>query len=99
MGASISAPANAGDWAYQSTPVDITSNGNYTLDYGPVDDSFDFPKNPGAVVFDFPSDMKFLISPFGRGEIATINGHRYFRQQVQVSKFKAAYSQLTGWIY
>lgn len=68
VGPSSSIPPNAGDWAYQSRPVDITGNGNYTLDYGPVDNGFDFPENPSTVVFDFPSDMKLVITPFGRRE-------------------------------
>jgi hypothetical protein len=96
-------PADAADFAYQSLPIDITQNGTYTLYFGPVDASFDWPNSPTGVSFSFPSDSHFIILPGagGTGEVGmvTVNGQRYLKVVTSISDFTAPYYQFTGWIY
>ena len=42
-------------------PVDVTANGTYSLDFGPVAAGFNYPINPKAMVYDWPSDGGFSI--------------------------------------
>jgi hypothetical protein len=97
--AHLPAPANTGSYAYQSQPVDITKAGNYILNFGPVDAKFDYPNSPQAVVFDFPPDTKFSVTPAGNISMVTLNGKRYLQAEVAVTNFSAPYCSLTGWIY
>jgi hypothetical protein len=92
-------PANTGSYAYQSQPVDITRAGSYILNFGPVDAKFDYPVSPQAVVFDFPPDTKFSVTPAGKTGMVTLNGKRYLQAEVAVTNFSAPYCSLTGWIY
>ncbi len=103
------AHSSDGDFAYQSAPVNITHDGTYTLDYGPVDDHFVLPvphsTAPGkpitgfGIAFDFPSDASFQTSVDGGGSVVTLNGHRYFQERVAVSNLTTPYPDFTGWIY
>jgi hypothetical protein len=92
-------PANTGSYAYQSQPVDITRAGSYILNFGPVDAKFDYPVSPQAIVFDFPPDTKFSVTPAGKTGMVTLNGKRYLQAEVAVTNFSAPYCSLTGWIY
>jgi hypothetical protein len=92
-------PGNAGDWAYQSNAIDITGDGDYVLDFGPVDNDFDYPNSPTSVAFNFPSDTEFTILPSGSVGVVTVDGKRYFRVHMRVTNFKESYSQMTAWAY
>jgi hypothetical protein len=93
------APGNAGNWVYQSLPVNISGNGTYELLFGPLDQSFDFPKDPTAVAFDFPWDIHFTILPSGGVTTVSIDGKRYFKVEASVTRYKQPYQGLTAWIY
>jgi hypothetical protein len=99
ISASQPQPLNAALFACESTPVDITQAGTYTLDYGPLQSSFDYPTNPSGVAFEFPSDIQFTIIPNGPASIQTISGSRMFVETFSVTNFSAPYAALTGWIY
>jgi hypothetical protein len=98
-----------GDFAYQSIPVNLTHDGTYTLDYGPIDNHFVLPAPhstpPGkpvtafSIAFDFPSDASFHATPDGGGSTVTLNGRRYYQTQISVSNVTAPYDDFTGWIY
>lgn len=92
-----------GVFAYQSLPIDITRNGIYHLDFGPVSSSFNpkpRPLDPFALAFDFPSNRRFMIVPGGLpSSTVMINGKRYFPIEVTVSALIAPYPQFTCWIY
>jgi hypothetical protein len=91
--------ANAAPFAYQSLPVDISIDGRYLLQFGPLDSEFDYPKSPTAVVYDFPADIKFVVVPTGKTRTATSSGKRYFEAEVSVTDLKHPYHGMTAWIY
>jgi hypothetical protein len=98
-------PEGESDFAYESLPVNITTDGTYTLDYGPVSSTFNpVPTDPGpdggfAVSYEMPPDIHFLIAADRGGSLVTLNDETYFQIQVQVSQLSAPYPQFTGWIY
>ena len=51
------------NWAYESMPIDITGNGTYLFDFGPVPASFDYPSNPKGIAFEWPPDGHFSEVP------------------------------------
>jgi hypothetical protein len=91
--------ANASPFAYESLPVDISANGRYTLEFGPLGKIFDFPSNPKAVVFDFPSDIHFVVLPNGKASTVAVDGKRYFKVGISVTKLTRSYQEMTAWIY
>lgn len=99
----FSGSTNAGDnyFAYQSLPVDITGDGTYLLDFGPLDSGFNYPQSPSGYNTEWPPDSfkMFQISPIGTPTIITINGQPYLQTQVKVSNFSATYPQFTAWIF
>jgi eukaryotic-like serine/threonine-protein kinase len=98
-------PEGESDFAYESSPVDITADGTYTLDFGPVSSSFNpDPTEPGpdggfALSYEMPPDVHFIIAADGGGSLVTLNGETYFQIQAQVSQLTSPYPQFTGWIY
>jgi hypothetical protein len=84
-------------FAYQSRPVDITHDGIYTLDYGPVDKYFAVHRFP--IAFEFPSDAHFQVTFTSDGSIVILNGQPYFQQREAVANLPAPYKDFTGWIY
>jgi hypothetical protein len=90
-----------GDFAYQSLPVNITGNGVYYLDYGPVSSSFNptpRPLSPFTLSYDFPQNARFMIDVHG-GTLMSLKGGRYYQAQARVTQFAAPYPHFTGWIY
>lgn len=102
-GPSDSTPGNLGDFAYQSAPVDITGNGVYKFVFGPLEDSFNFPKDPSGLSFNLPTDMGFIVGPAGGDtpgiEVVTRDGARYLEVYLEVRDFKSEYRGLTAWAY
>lgn len=92
-------PGNTGAWVYESLPINISRNGAYEMLFGPLDKSFDFPKHPTAVAFEFPWDIHFTIIPAGKSSIVSVNGKRYFKIGVSVTKYTRPYQGLMAWIY
>jgi phosphosulfolactate phosphohydrolase-like enzyme len=93
-------PGKEADFAYESSPVDITRNGTYTLEYGPTAAGFNFPESPTAVVTYLPAGMHFHLGPAGYAyQMVTINGTRYLQASVAVSGLTAPYRHFTAWIY
>ena len=91
-----------GDFAYQSVPVNITGNGVYYLDYGPVSSSFNptpRPLSPFTLSYDFPQNARFMIDMHGGGTLMSLKGGRYYQAQARVTQFAAPYPHFTGWIY
>jgi hypothetical protein len=99
MPGSKKAPGNSGDWVYPSLPINVTGNGTYEVSFGPLDASWDFPKHPTAVVFEWPWDTHFSVVPAGMASIANVNGKRYFRIGISVTKYTRSYQGFTGYIY
>ena len=94
--------ANAGDnyFAYQSLPVDITGNGTYQLDFGPLDSGFNFPQSPSGYNTEWPPDCytMFRVANTGIPSIVTIDGQQYLQTPIVISNFSAPYLQFTAWI-
>ena len=89
-----------GNWAYESIPIDITGNGTYLFDFGPVPASFDYPSNPRGIAFDWPSDSHFSVVPANTAtRTVTLRGKRYFQVGFTVSGFSSPYSGYRAWIY
>ncbi len=89
-----------GNWAYESVPIDITGNGTYLFDFGPVPASFDYPSNPRGIAFDWPSDSHFSMLPAGTPtRTVTLRGKRYFQVGFTVSGFSSPYRGYRAWIY
>ena len=93
-------PSNAADFAYQSEPVDITTPGKYELNFGPVDDWFDFPKSPDGVSWNLPPDyIEHFEATWLGGRTVTVEGHRMFQSTLVVTNVKSRYLGLTAWVY
>ncbi len=95
----MSVPENAMPFAYQSEAVDITADGTYTLHFGPVSSSFNYPDKPTGFTFYFPSDTTFHIIPTSAPKNVERASGRYVRTDVRVSDLTAPYKQLSAWIY
>ena len=81
------------NWAYESIPLDITGDGTYLFDFGPVPGSFDYPSHPTGMAFDWPPDSHFSVVPGGTpARIATLRGKRYFQIGFTISSFSSPYS-------
>lgn len=82
-----SPPANAGDWAYASDPVDVEGPGTYAFRFGSIDKDFDFPRTPVGVTFDFGGFLGRVTPTSGRGPIITsgADGSRYFEAWFDVA--------------
>ena len=82
-----------GNWTYESMPLDITGNGTYLFDFGPVAASFNYPSGPRAIAFDWPSDSHFSMLPGNRpARTVTQRGKRYFQISFTVAGFSSPYS-------
>jgi len=92
-------PSNDNDFAYQSEPVDINTNGDYTLTFGPVDDSYDPPTYPRAIGWENPPDVHFHVAFASSPSIVTINGKRFLQHTIRVSNLTSPYPQFTEWAY
>ena len=91
--------ANSASYAYQSLPVDVSADGQYELEFGPLDPAFNYPENPTGVVFDFPSDIHFTIMPTGKASTVIVGEKRYFKVEVSVTNLTRPYTGMTAWIY
>jgi hypothetical protein len=81
---SVNTTYRNGNWAYESRPVDVTKDGSYTLDFGPVPTSFDYPAHPKGISYDWPPDATF--SAFADGcRTVTQSGKKYFQVGITVS--------------
>jgi hypothetical protein len=87
------------NWAYESEPVDITGNGTYFLDFGPVPPSFNYPSNPTGISFDWPSDSHFSEVPTTRPRTVTLGGKRYLQIGFSVFQLSSPYRGYRAWIY
>ncbi len=88
-----------GNWAYESVPIDITGNGTYLCDFGPVPASFDYPSNPEDIAFDWPP-AHFSMGPVGTPtRTVTLRGTRYFQVGFTVFRFLSPYGGYRAWIY
>ncbi|WP_128422968.1 hypothetical protein [Frankia sp. EI5c] len=75
---------NAGDYAYASLPIDITGPGKYTIKVGPLDEGFDYPRNPTG--FAFSTDgFAGQARPTGKPEMITdSDGKEYLQLEITV---------------
>ena len=88
------------NWAYESIPVDITGNGTYLFDFGPVPASFDYPSNPKGIAFDWPPDGHFsVVGANTAPRTVALRGKRYFQVGVTVFQFSSPYTGYRAWIY
>ena len=87
-----------GDWAYRSLSTNITGDGTYVLDFGPVDPSFDYPLHPTGISYDWPPDTDFSVT-LNSVTDATIAGKKYFQADITVSHFFSSYPGFNAWIY
>jgi hypothetical protein len=95
-------PENAGDWAYASLPVDISSDGVFNFYFGPLASSFDWPNNPSGIAFDYdPPGFDGTIQPDSDGHITSVamSGARYLVVPFSVHGLKTPCSSLTLWAY
>jgi hypothetical protein len=92
---------NAGDWAYQSLPQDVTLPAPYKFDFGPLAADFNWPNSPGGVSIDSPPEFSATITPAPglASSIVTINGQRYFEMYFQIKNISVSCTGLTLWIY
>lgn len=90
---------NNGDWAYESVPIDITGNGEYIVDFGPVPASFDYPLHPTGITFDWPSDGQFSVVVNSGVDRVISHGDIYVQMRFAVSRFSAPYTGYRAWIY
>lgn len=92
-------PCNAGDFAYQSLPIDISGPGLYRFQFGPLGTGFDFPTSPRGVSWIFPGDATFVILPAGTDPtVMTIGGQRFLEMTFSVTEFRGSYPRFSGWI-
>ena len=98
-GAQLILDKNNGNWAYESVPTDITRNGTYLLDFGPVPASFDYPSNPRGIVFDWPSDTRFSVVGATAPHYVALRGKRYVQMGFSVFHFSSPSSGYRAWIY
>ena len=87
-----------GKWAYESSPVNVTGNGPYTLNFGPLATTFNYPTVPRAIAYDWPPDSRFSAVADSINTV-TIDGKRYLQVDVTISNFSVAYRAYTAWIY
>jgi ABC-type phosphate transport system substrate-binding protein len=87
-----------GNWAYESVPIEVTKNGDYLVDFGPVPVSFDYPAHPKGIAFDWPPDAAFSIYANGSRTV-TLGGRRFFQVGITVSGLSRPYESFRAWIY
>lgn len=92
-------PDNAGDFAYQSSPIDITGPGDYPLTFGPVANLFDPPRSPAGLALNVPSDASFKYEMVNAPTVKVGSGGRFVTWTLRVISKDAAYPQFTMWIY
>ncbi len=90
---------NTGNFAYQSLPIDVTQNGTYTVEFGPLDPQF-VQSPPTGYAIEYPGDIQFHAVPAMQpGEVVTLNGENYWQIQIEVTNFVAPYSYFAMWLY
>jgi hypothetical protein len=92
--------ANAGNWAYQSEPVNIIVDGEYTLQFQ-VPSTFNIqptPDEPIAITFDYPGDQQFQIHQSGPFSLVGPSGQSILNVPVTVTHLVAAYPGYSVWI-
>lgn len=95
---------NAGDFAYQSLPVDVDAPGTYSLLVGPLDDWW--ADQPTTFVVNLPTDATFWASSWtNTGVVEGPDGLRYLSmdltleaQPIPDSPYER-YPGMTVWIY
>ena len=99
-GAQLILDKDNGNWAYESVPIDITGNGTHLFDFGPVPASFDYPSNPNALAFDWPSDGHFSVVPANSVmHTVSLRGKRYFQIGFSIFHFSSPYRGYRAWMY
>lgn len=86
-------------FAYQSLPVDISGDGNYAFDFGPLNSSFNWPTDPFGFALQWPDSFAGAVrsSPTVNPRTVQINGSPYFQIGVDVTGVSC--TGLTLWIY
>ncbi|HUY43206.1 MAG TPA: hypothetical protein VMU98_05525 [Acidimicrobiales bacterium] len=86
-------------FAYQSLPVDITGDGNYTFDFGPLLPTFNWPINPFGFAMQWPNSFTGIVrsDPTVNPRTVKINGAQYF--QIGVNVTGVSCTGLTLWMY
>ena len=83
---------------HTSQCLDMTGNGTYLFDFGPVPASFNYPSARG-LAFDWPLDPHFSMLPANRpARTVTQRGKRYFQIGFTVAGFSSPYSGYRAWI-
>jgi hypothetical protein len=95
---------NAGDFAYQSQPVDIDAPGTYSLLVGPLDDWW--ADQPSTFVVNLPTDATFWATNWtNTGVVTGADGLRYLGMDLTVEPHQIPdrpfepYPGMTVWIY
>jgi len=90
---------SSGFYAYQSSPINITGNGSYLLNCGPVASYFNFPQSPMGFGTEYPLDtLNYFTPAFGVASMVTIDGQQYLQIPMTVSNFAQTYPQFSIWI-
>lgn len=94
---------NAGDWASQSKPVDLTADGDYTFVI-PVSPEFSVDASRGAAVSGFavafPPDTDFGISPSAPSVVDNAGtDHATLVLTMHVQGLSEAYPNYSLWVY
>lgn len=85
--------ANAGPWAYQSAPIDVTGNGTYVLDFT-VPARF----QPGGMAYNFPPGMDFEAQPTGPQTSTLIGTTKTLHVPVAITGFRQPCTAFSIWI-
>ncbi|MGW5237550.1 hypothetical protein ACWEOW_01305 [Monashia sp. NPDC004114] len=93
---------NAGDWAYQSNPVDITGDGKYVLTFTVQKDFVISPTADRPVIgvsFTYPRDQAFRIRQAGPLELTQqADGTTKLTVPFMVSDVRSEYPGYSVWI-
>lgn len=85
--------ANAGPWAYQSAPIDVSANGTYVLDFT-VPAGF----HPSGMGFDFPPGMDFELHQIGGSTSTPMGTTKTLKIPVAVTGFRQPCVAFSIWI-
>jgi hypothetical protein len=95
-----SSALNAAPYAYASRPINVSSDGTYSLYFGPLDSSSE-PAVSKVAVFDFPKNISFSWKPAfdTPGKIVSLSGSDYYEMTYEFTNVAAPYDDLTVWLY
>lgn len=97
--AAARAAGEQSDWVYQSLPISVLRDGEYTLVFN-VDMDFSLDP-PAAIAYDFPSDLGFVMRPKGAATLTPSVKGQVLKQVFVVTGVNVSnvYPQFTAWIY